>query len=247
MFLADNQTSPEFIFTVPQDGINIRTWGGSTFLTHAGCGGSISTDDIGVDFCWWGTRVQPELVALFPGAPDGPDARGIFWSDGQNLDIDDISNFSDGWAGPKYKNITSTGAVGSNVTHVDTDYPMFRLGDAYLMYAELTLRGGGGSIGQAVDYVNALRERAFGDQSGNITTGELDLDFVIDERARELWWEGHRRTDLIRFGLFTGGDYVWQWKGGTQAGQSASDIYNLFPLPAAELGANPNLQQNPGY
>ena len=124
---------------------------------------------------------------------------------------------------------------------------MFRLGDAYLMYAELVLRGAPGSAAQAVTYINALRERAYGDQSGNITAGDLDLDFVLDERARELYWEGHRRMDLIRFGVFTGGSYLWQWKGGVQGGQSVEDFRSLYPLPAAELSANPNLEQNTGY
>jgi hypothetical protein len=115
------------------------------------------------------------------------------------------------------------------------------------MYAEAHLRGGGGTAATAVGYVNQLLERAYGDQSGNITEGELTLDFIIDERARELWWEGHRRTDLIRYGLFTSGDYVWSWKGGGQTGVGVADFRNLYPLPASELLANPNLTQNPGY
>ena len=84
---------------------------------------------------------------------------------------------------------------------------MFRLADAYLMYAEAQLRGGGGDRAQALAYVNALRQRAYGNASGNITDAELTCDFILDERGRELLWEAHRRTDLVRFGLFTGGDY----------------------------------------
>ena len=98
-----------------------------------------------------------------------------------------------------------------------------------------------------MDYINELRERAYGDASGNITVDDLTLDFVLDERARELWWEGHRRTDLIRYGLFTGGDYLWAWKGGTQAGSATAASRNLYPIPASEMVANPNLTQNPGY
>ncbi len=241
-FLTGNDFSPELIFVVPQDGDRIRSWGGTTFLAHAACGGSQDAASLGLDFCWWGLRIQPEIVALFPGAPDSPDGRGIFWTDGQNLEINELTNFNDGWASPKYSN-----AGGSNVTHASINYPMFRLGDAYLMYAEAALRGGGGSTAQAVAYINDLRQRAYGDDTGDITVGDLDLAFVLDERARELYWEGHRRMDLIRYGLFTGGTYVWSWKGGQQAGQSVSDIFNLYPLPAAELSANPNLTQNPGY
>jgi hypothetical protein len=115
------------------------------------------------------------------------------------------------------------------------------------MYAEAVLRGGGGSRSQALAYVNALRQRAFGDINHNITDAQLTLDFILDERGRELLWEGHRRTDLVRYGLFTGGDYIWAWKGGSAAGQSTQAFRDLYPLPASELIANPNLVQNTGY
>jgi hypothetical protein len=124
---------------------------------------------------------------------------------------------------------------------------VFRLADAYLIYVEAHLRGGGGTAAQALTYVNALRQRAYGNTSGNITSGELNLDFVLDERGRELLWEAHRRTDLVRYGRFTGGTYLWSWKGGTQAGAATDVKYDLYPLPANELIANPNLRQNPGY
>jgi hypothetical protein len=124
---------------------------------------------------------------------------------------------------------------------------MFRLGDAYLIYAEAHLRGGGGDRAQALAYVNALRQRAYGDTSGDITDPELTLDFILDERGRELLWEAHRRTDLIRYRRFTGGDYLWQWKGGAPTGTATETFRDLYPLPASELTTNPNLTQNPGY
>jgi hypothetical protein len=123
---------------------------------------------------------------------------------------------------------------------------VFRLADAYLMYAECVLRGGGGDAATALGYVNALRQRAYGDNSGDITAGELTLDFVLDERARELWWEGHRRTDLIRYDRFTTSG-VWAWKGGVAAGTTTEAFRNLYPIPANEIVANPNLTQNSGY
>jgi hypothetical protein len=92
-----------------------------------------------------------------------------------------------------------------------------------------------------------VRTRAFGEESGNISEGDLSLEWILDERARELFWEGHRRTDLIRFGKFSGGEYLWPWKGGSAEGQSIDDKFNLFPIPASDMGANINLQQNPGY
>jgi hypothetical protein len=73
------------------------------------------------------------------------------------------------------------------------------------------------------------------------------LPFVLDERGRELYWEGHRRTDLIRYGLLTTGTYLWPWKGGVASGTSVDPKYNIFPIPAANRTANPNLTQNAGY
>jgi hypothetical protein len=102
-------------------------------------------------------------------------------------------------------------------------------------------------MGMAVNYVNMLRERAYGDNSGNISAGDLDLDFILDERARELYWECTRRTDLVRHGKFTGGDYVWPWKGNVAEGTATDAKFNVFPIPASDIGANLNLQQNNGY
>ena len=117
------------------------------------------------------------------------------------------------------------------------------------MYAEAVLRGGsGGDAATALNYINALRERAYGDTSGNITSGEMTLDFILDERVREMYWEMTRRQDLIRYGYFTGSNQeVWPWKGGEMDGVTVDDIYNIFPLPASDLNVNANLVQNPGY
>jgi hypothetical protein len=177
------------------------------------------------------------------------DHRALFFTDGQSLEINDIGDFTNGWAITKWKNLKRDGTPGSDLTHVDTDFPMFRLADAYLMYAEAVLRGAtNGDMNNALTYVNEVRKRAFGGEtSGNISASELTLDFILDERARELYWEGHRRTDLIRFGKFTGDSYVWPWKGKVPDGTATDAHFNLFPIPASDLGANPTLKQNPGY
>jgi hypothetical protein len=244
LFQADNNTSPEIIFPIIQDGLHAQTWGGVTFLAHAACGGSMNSSDYGIDGCWFGLRLKPEAFNRF--AVNDP-RRSFFYETGQTIDVASISNFNNGIAAPKFQNVTSTGAPASSATHPDTDFPLFRLGDAYLIYAEAVLRNGGGTREQALAYVNALRERAFGDASADIVDTDLTLPFILDERGRELLWEAHRRTDLIRFGLFTGGDYVWAWKGGAPAGTATEAFRNLYPLPASELTANPNLTQNPGY
>jgi hypothetical protein len=243
IFLADNNTSPEIIFPIIQDGKTTETWGGGTFLVHAACGGSMDPVAYGVNGCWYGLRLKAEAYNRF--APDDP-RRAFFYTNGQTVDVTSITDFSTGIPAPKYQNITSTGAAGSDATHVDTDFPLLRLGDMYLIAAEALLRTGGDRA-QALAYVNALRERAYGNTSADITDADLTLQFILDERGRELLWEAHRRTDLIRFGLFTGGDYVWQWKGGAPAGTSTERFRDLYPLPASELSANPNLTQNPGY
>lgn len=248
LFLADNNTTStnEFIFAVNFDGNNARTWGGTTFLVHAPIGGSMSAASHGVDFGWGGIRTTKQFVQKFAG-PAG-DSRENFYTSGQNLDINDVASFTDGYAIVKFRNVTSTGANGSNPTWVDTDFPFFRLAEIYLNYAEAVLRGGtGGSSATALTYINNLRQRAYGNASGNILAGQLTVPFLIDERAKELHWEGVRRTDLIRYGQFTEGTYLWAWKGGVAGGQGVSSNRKLYPIPSADLVANPNLVQNPGY
>ncbi|WP_022835315.1 RagB/SusD family nutrient uptake outer membrane protein [Salisaeta longa] len=241
LFLADNHTANGIIFAIPQDGNRTQHYGGTTFLCHAPVGGSMNPAAYGLDFGWAGLRTTAPVVDRYSGTDD----RAIFFTQGQSKEIDDIGTFTDGYAVPKYQNVTSTGAEGKNATFPDTDYPMFRLADAYLMYAEAVLRGGGGSQQRALELVNDLRERA--GLGRDVTATELDLQFILDERSRELMWEGHRRIDLIRFGQYTTDAYLWPWKGGVKEGQATQDHLRLFPLPATELRANPNLEQNPGY
>jgi hypothetical protein len=134
----------------------------------------------------------------------------------------------------------------------DIDFPVFRLAEMYLVYAEAVLRGGsGGDNTTALNYVNRIRGRAYADDpssaEGNISSNEFNLDFILDERARELMWEGFRRTDLIRYNRFTSSTYLWPWKGGVENGTAVDDRYKLFPIPVTDILANPNLTQNPGY
>ncbi len=247
LFNADNHNSDELIFTLPADGVNSTSWGTTTFLVHAAVGGTVMAPaDYGIDGGWGGLRTTKVMVEKFDDISGDTDSRANFFTEGQALEIEDLRVFEDGYAVPKYSNITSTGAVGSNLTHVDTDYPMFRLGDAYLMYAEANLRGGGGSRATALGYINELRERAYGDASGNIADADLTLDFILDERLREMYWEATRRIDLIRYGQFTT-EGVWPWKGNVAAGTTTDAKYRLFPIPAFELSANPKIKQNDGY
>lgn len=249
LFLADNDRNGaqnEFIFAVAFDGLRTQTFGGTTFITHAAVGGNMDPENFGIDFGWAGLRTTSALVNKFQL---GADARAQFFTDGQSLEILDIGSFKDGYAIEKWKNVTVDGEPGSdsNKEFTDIDFPMFRLADAYLMYAEAHIKNGGGSATDALRYVNLLRERAFGNTSQNIGMGALTEQFILDERARELHWEAHRRTDLIRFNKFTGGSYVWPWKGNVPNGAPTPSYRNLFPIPANAIAGNPKLQQNPGY
>lgn len=245
-FKADNDMSQELIFTFISDGQNAQTWGGTTFLVHAPILTTMTAADYGVDAGWSGPRATSVFVDRFEDPNDG---RMIFETTGRVKAITEPANNAStgGYGVVKYSNLTSTGATGSNQTFVDTDWPVFRLADAYLMYAEAVLRGGsGGDQATAVGYINELRERAYGDTSGNITAADLNLDFIIDERSKELFWEATRRIDLIRFDQFTTSG-VWPWKGGVENGTVTDVKYNLFPIPATDIAANPGLKQNPGF
>ena len=254
MFRADNNLSKEMIFPIESDAIHIQGYGGVTYIVHAEMGGSMNPSDygaVGPGPAWAGLRTTSNYVSLFSDPSGATDKRAMFYTNGQTLSMTDESNFAKGYAIVKFTNITSTGALGGNdpsVNFVDTDFPVFRLADMYLTYAEAVLRGGqGGDAGTALNYVNAIRTRAYdGSTAGNITAGQLTLPFILDERGREMMLEGTRRTDLIRFGEFTSG-YNWQWKGGTLNGGDVASYRNLMPIPAAQIALNPNLKQNPGY
>jgi len=244
LFLADNNTSPEIIFPIVYNGLYSQTWGGTTFLVCASLGGSMVAADYGVNGKWGGLRAKAPFIDKF--ADTTQDSRWMFYTTGQQKEITSMSTFTQGYANPKFKNKTSTGGNASNNSvspHTDIDFPLFRLGDVYLMYAEAQLRIG--NSGTAIEYVNRIRERGYGNSSFNVTT--LTLDDILDERAREMQWEATRRTDLIRFGYFAGADYVWPFKGGDVAGVSVEEFVNLYPIPTADIVLNRNLDQNPGY
>lgn len=245
LFMADNNVgNPEVIFSVNYDGTRTRTYGGTTFMVHAAVGGSMPSSDFGINGGWGGLRVTKSFVNQFSTLPN--DQRGNFYKSGQNLEINDVTTFTDGYAFIKYKNIKfSDNTAGSDTsgTFVDADIPLYRLADIYLMYGEAVSRGGaGGSLATALGYVNSLRTRA-----GSNTVSSISTDFFLDERSRELSWELTRRTDLIRYGKFTTGAYLWPWKGGVKDGKAVEDFRNLFPIPSNEIVANPNLIQNTGY
>jgi len=250
-FMADNNTNSainEIIFPLISDGIYTHNYGPTTVMIN-GEVGSLEANGaaLGVGAGGWGgaLRLRKQFVQLFDGNTFDSDSRNTILSGTRNIEITDISDRDTGYITTKWSNATSTGGVGSNETFVDTDFPLFRLADVYLMYAEAHLRGGGGTAAIAAGYLTDLRTRA--NNSNPIGTADLTLDFILDERSRELHWEAHRRQDLVRFNKFTGGNYNWTWKGNGSNGISLPSHFDVYPIPSSSLSSNPNLTQNTGY
>lgn len=246
-FMNDNNTSPEIIFPLIADPLVSQSYGNTTYIVN----GSTSTEtmvDIPTNFgttdSWTGHRATKAWYGLYGDITTTPDVRGrLFYTTGHTYEMDDYKLWANGFPSTKFRNTNFSG-TSTATSFSGTDFPLFRLADAYLMYAECVLRGGGGSATTALGYVNEIRDRA---NATLIAQNQLTLDFVLDERARELNLEGHRRTDLIRYGRFTGSSYLWPWKGGAVNGVSIPATYNVFPIPQSALQANPNLTPNPGY
>ncbi len=247
LFNADNhKRTNEIIFALPVDATHTISWGSTTYII---CGAVSNTSeyqkasDYGVTSGWGMFRVRGEVSSLFKEE----DGRGMFFTEGQTQYLDKIDSQANGYFVEKWTNITDAGVVASNTVDggVNTDFPLFRLADVYLMLAESVARGGtGASVDEALGYVNLLRERAFASNystKGKLVAADMTVDFFLDERARELYWECVRRTDLIRFGKFTSASYTWQWKGGVKEGRSVNSKYNIYPIPQTDLTANPNL------
>ena len=273
-FSADNDGNhnPEMIFAWEQDGIYTQGYVGTTFIIESSSDATyIRAEDfhgLTSNTNWNGNRariqfmnVLVDTLATYGNVPipaSDPtfsqcDDKRVFLKMKKAMNIPSPSASGDYGIGV-YK-FTARNTDGSrpanyNTAYACTDFPVFRLADAYMMRAEALFRtGGAANIDAAVADINRIRERAYGNTSGNITAAGLSLNFILDERGREFYYEAQRRTDLVRFGKFTGGDYLWQWKGGAYNGASTSDHLDLFPIPGDELSANPNYQgqNNPGY
>lgn len=244
LFEADNNlNNTETILSINYDGTNTQNYGGTTFIINS----SISAQMIPASFGlpnggWAGNRATQSLPTLFTGSGEANDVRNMFFSKGHTLDMDTLQSFTSGYATTKFTNETSTGVAGNSTGGVfaSTDFPLFRSAEMYLIIAEAALRNGDNAT--ALTAYNVVRARAHAAVATSIT-----LQDVLDERGREFYWEATRRTDLIRYGLFTSGDYLWAFKGGVVNGKSVEDFRNLYPLPANDITANPNLIQNKGY
>ena len=268
LFNADNdKRTNEIIFALPVSAEHTVSWGASTYLV---CGqlsmsnANQNVADFGATSGWSEFRLRPEFVDKFTQTDiDGNgDKRCKFFTNGQSKDISDMTTEAAGYLSEKWSNLKDDGTTASNTVDagVDTDFPLFRLADVYLMYAECVVRlhnewddWAGGSDAEsdsrkqgAIYWINKVRERAGASDvwSSNFADDDAFLQFILDERARELYHEGYRRTDLIRYGQFTTNKYIWQWKGGVHDGQAVDSKYNIYPIPNTELTANPNLHND---
>lgn len=277
LFMADNgenaDARKEIIFPVIADGNTTQSYGIGAIILGSRSGSEGTVENYGCNGGWDGFRATGNLIRAFNYDAEESawtadninsfDNRAIFYSEGRNLDITTsaIGTFTEeGWAVYKYSNLNSDGTPGKNTTFPDTDFPLFRLGEVYLMYAEAVARGGeGGSTSKAVEYIQNLRKRAnttysevteswlTENTSVSASTASVAYGNILNERCRELYWEATRRTDLIRFGLFTSNSYTWAEKGGVISGVGVDDKYNLFPIPVSDISVNGNLHQNEGY
>lgn len=250
LFCADNHLftvnktygGDEIIFAVPQDGISIQSYGATNYIIFGSVGGKMDAASYGISSGWAGLSLTGAFTSKFE---DG-DARAMFYKNPDEFAqyIDQLRRESDGWSegwkSVKFTNVNHDGSAASSTGFVDTDFPVFRTADAYLMYAECAARGAADQA-KGQQYLDAVRSRA------GVGSIALTLDNIIDERAREFYHECTRRQDLIRFGLFTSDQYLWEFKGGVAGGQAVDDHFNLFPIISGDLNANGNLTQNPGY
>jgi hypothetical protein len=245
---ADNHLNTnEFIFAIPYDGTNTQNYGGTTMLTHGPS--SVPESISGVNGSWNCIRITEQFVNKF----DTKDVRGQFYTSGQTKEVNQLlGDPTQGYTSIKFRNITRDNKPAPHADpekiFSDIDFPLFRLAEMYLIYAEAVVRGGsGGDNATALGYLQQLSVRARPTDPSAAAAAQLSLPYIIDERGRELFWECHRRTDLIRFNQFTTGNYLWAWKGGVRNGTAVDAKYNLFPIPSIDLTANPNLVQNTGY
>ncbi|MDI3527546.1 MAG: starch-binding outer membrane protein SusD/RagB family [Tenuifilum sp.] len=271
-FSADNNhpVNPEMIFAWEQDGINTQGYVGTTFIIESSSDATYLKAEnyhgLTSNTNWNGNRARLEFVERMlginnPGWAEGTDLRALYPADTRvffkvkkSTDIPAASSSGDYGIGVyKFTALNSDGSQPENYNpaFACTDFPVFRLADAYLMRAEANYHLG--NTAAALIDINYVRDRAFqgGDFGSTVTSTyrltTITLDDILAERGREFYYEAQRRTDLIRFGKFTSGDFLWAWKGGVKEGTSTPEKLNLFPIPAAEVSANPYIGQNPNY
>ncbi len=264
LFMGDNGSngsSCEAIFPLLQDGRVTKAWGGSMFFVAAMWDPNMATvigqDAATTQNTWAGMRCRPQLIEKFTSNPNsfvgktakeiramGIDDRAIFWGVDHTLSVYPNDGFASGIVTPKWNNNYSNGGTPHDNENVDIDFYLLRVAEAYLNAAEAALHTG--DAGKAKTYMDAIRNRAHA-----ATRSSYTLDDILDERAREMYFEGIRRPDLIRYNYFggVGVTYGWEGKGGNTGytGAPFEKYLNVYPIPSSEVMANSNLTQIDGY
>lgn len=151
-----------------------------------------------------------------------------------------ITGFLNGASIVKWSNQRLDGQSGHDRTFSDTDIPLFRLAEIYLTRAEAKYRMG--------DSEGALADMKYvTDRAGVPAHTSVNDQILIDEWGKEFYMEGRRRSDLVRFGLFTGSRYLWDFKGGQPGGTGVDKHFEVYPVPDTDLAGNPNMSQNADY
>jgi hypothetical protein len=167
LFMADNdKRKDEFMFAINCDGKHTQAYGNTSFFVHCAAGNDFK--HYGVGGGWFGYRATKGLADLFPDLTGATDKRALFTTPNfgtapAQIAIPDISSFDNGLHVAKFRNVRSDGGAVSDLTETysDVDFPVFRLPEMYLIYAEAVLRGGtGGDATTALTYVNQIRTRA---------------------------------------------------------------------------------------
>lgn len=269
LFMGDNGSngaSCEALLPLMQDGTKTQGYGGSLFYVAALWNDvmkSVTGKDAGTtENAWSGMRVRPSFLKVFFNNPSvvvkkeakdiramNIDDRAIFWGKGNDkndrtLELGENKSFFSGIVTPKWNNNYAEGGTPHDSKFVDTDFFLFRVAEAYLNAAEAEMHLNGEGSDKAKGYIDKLRNRAHAEVHSSYT-----LNDVLDERARELYCEGLRRTDLIRFNQYGGNNatYKWELKGGSENGSNFDKTKNVYPLPSSEILANKNLTQIDGY
>ena len=264
LFMGDNGSngaSCEALLPLMQDGDKTQGYGGSLFFVAASIDANSRTvtgETLGTSATnWSGMRVRPSFLTKFVNNPSdfegktaeqiramGIDDRAMIWGVDHKLGLGKNDAFKQGLTIVKWNNVYSNHGTTHDTEKVDTDFFLFRVAEAYLNAAEAEMHLNGANSDKAKGWIDALRDRAHAEKRQTYS-----LEDVLDERARELYCEGLRRTDLIRFNQFGGSQatYNWELKGGNEKGTTFDKKFNVYPLPSSEILANPNLTQIDGY
>jgi len=260
-YAAGGSRVNELIWSTPQDHAALQSYGGSTFYIATVCGsieGISAIDDCNFNAQWTCMVARQQLSERMGFDADGypTDLRGELWKTSKdgfeigNSTIMGNAGYGKGYAPLKYTNFAfdefgnlEADQPSSSESFADADWTVIRLAEIYLNAAEANIMGNAGDQATALQYVNYVRGRAGVEEW---TVSQLTEANILDERSRELYGENIRRTDLVRHNKFAGGNYNWNWKGGSHDGQAVDITRNLYPIPTKVISFQ-GYKQNDGY